>query len=211
VPYFGAAIRVAGQTLLGRTRINSKAFSLLEHGGTYTGAYLLRRGVYMPSDLGTILDHEVVKEGLRRLRPMELIGSMLQPAPQTDFGIVATLESSLYMRNQLLRDSDWASMAHSLEVRVPLVDATLLQQISRITVRAGTGNQKSLLANAPSRSELLRASLARPKTGFSTPIARWLERENAVKTWESIPDLAKSGCAWAKRWAFAVGGPNKNT
>ena len=36
------------------------------------------------------------------------------------------LESSLYMRNQLLRDTDWASMAHSLEVRVPLVDVELL-------------------------------------------------------------------------------------
>lgn len=211
VPYLGAAIRVAGQTLLGHTRINSKAFSLLEHGGTYSGAYLLRRGVYPPSDLETILDREIVKEGLRRLRPMELIGSMLQPAPQTGFGIVATLESSLYMRNQLLRDTDWASMAHSLEVRVPLVDATLLQQISRVTVRAGTRNQKSLLANAPTRSELLRVSLARPKTGFSTPIARWLERDSTVNNWERIPSLARRGCAWAKRWAFAVGGPNKNT
>ena len=32
------------------------------------------------------------------------------------------------MRNQLLRDTDWASMAHSLEVRVPLVDAVLLEK-----------------------------------------------------------------------------------
>ena len=41
------------------------------------------------------------------------------------------LESSLYMRNQLLRDTDWASMAHSLEVRVPLVDSKLLSQFAR--------------------------------------------------------------------------------
>jgi asparagine synthase (glutamine-hydrolysing) len=46
------------------------------------------------------------------------------------------MESSLYMRNQLLRDTDWASMAHSLEVRVPLVDSKLLRSLVPIT--AGT-------------------------------------------------------------------------
>ena len=34
---------------------------------------------------------------------------------------VALLESTRYLRNQLLRDSDWASMAHSVELRTPLV------------------------------------------------------------------------------------------
>jgi len=33
-----------------------------------------------------------------------------------------------YMRQQLLRDADWADMAHSLEIRVPLVDLELLRQ-----------------------------------------------------------------------------------
>ena len=37
------------------------------------------------------------------------------------------------MRNQLLRDTDWASMAHALEVRVPLVDAALLRCVARAT------------------------------------------------------------------------------
>ena len=35
---------------------------------------------------------------------------------------VATLELSWYMRNQLLRNPDWAGMTHSLEFRVSLVD-----------------------------------------------------------------------------------------
>ncbi len=32
------------------------------------------------------------------------------------------------MRNQLLRDTDWASMAHALEVRVPLVDSVAVAE-----------------------------------------------------------------------------------
>ena len=34
------------------------------------------------------------------------------------------------MRNQLLRDTDWSSMAHGLEVRVPFVDAKLLERMA---------------------------------------------------------------------------------
>ena len=40
---------------------------------------------------------------------------------------VSSLEYHFYCRNQLLRDADWASMAHSLELRVPLVDKVLYQ------------------------------------------------------------------------------------
>ena len=36
------------------------------------------------------------------------------------------------MRNQLLRDSDWASMHHSIELRTPYVDSTLLENLSHV-------------------------------------------------------------------------------
>src|SRR5258708_3015101 len=47
------------------------------------------------------------------------ISGLLSPDPGQAFARVATLEASLYMPNQLLRDPDWSSMAHSLEARVP--------------------------------------------------------------------------------------------
>ena len=43
---------------------------------------------------------------------------------------IAALEMTWYMRRRLLRDSDWASMAHSLEIRVPLVDVQLLRSLA---------------------------------------------------------------------------------
>ena len=42
---------------------------------------------------------------------------------------VSMLESCVYMRNQLLRDSDVFSMAHSLELRVPFVDNLLYSAV----------------------------------------------------------------------------------
>jgi len=81
------------------------------------------------------------------------------------------MESALYMRNQLLRDADWAGMAHSLEIRVPLVDATLLATTAGAALRdPDWGKQR--LALAPSRRPVSTVG-RRAKTGFTTPVAQW--------------------------------------
>ena len=84
---------------------------------------------------------------------------------------VATLEASLYMRNQLLRDADWASMAHSVEVRTPLVDIALLRQIAPLLIEAGRECKNALGALLP---PWLRE---RPKTGFFVPMREWMDLE----------------------------------
>ena len=45
---------------------------------------------------------------------------------------VSYLESRCYMLNTLLRDSDFMSMAHGLELRVPLIDHQVAQQVMAI-------------------------------------------------------------------------------
>src|SRR5690606_5914686 len=113
-----------------------KLASVLELGGNYPGAWLLRRGLFLPWELGTVLDRDVVQAGLRRLAPMKHVARALEPQPRSPFARVATLEASLYMRNQLLRDTDWAGMAHSIEIRTPLVDSRLLERIAPVTLAA---------------------------------------------------------------------------
>ena len=44
------------------------------------------------------------------------------------------------MRHQLLRDADWAGMAHGVEIRVPLVDVTLLKSVAPLLI-PGTGRR----------------------------------------------------------------------
>src|SRR5215470_2035716 len=116
--------------------LNPKAAGLMKYGGSYAGAYLLRRGLFMPWELEGILDPDTVRSGLRRLNPLRHIKATLTPRPRSGFGKVAALESSLYMRNQLLRDTDWASMAHSIEVRVPLVDAGLVRRLAPLLTQS---------------------------------------------------------------------------
>jgi asparagine synthase (glutamine-hydrolysing) len=203
IPFLGNVSRRLLTGLHNVTRlINPKAAGMFKYGGTYAGSYLLRRGLFMPWELDMVMDAETVRKGLRRLDPLGRIKSVLNPTPKTCFGKVATLEASLYMRNQLLRDTDWASMAHSLEVRVPLVDSKLLSELALAGIDEG-GQSKRLLAISP-RKPLPRSVMERHKTGFSTPIESWLRRDTRVQLWQRVPTLAIEPCAWARRWAFQV-------
>ena len=98
---------------------------------------------------------------------------------------ISLLESAYYMRNQLLRDSDWAGMAHSLEIRTPLVDATLFTKL------AARGFSKQDMARSPATA-LPDSVLNRPKTGFYIPVREWLQGEGAEAGAE------RGGRGWAK-------------
>ncbi len=151
-----------------------KYAGLFEYGGDFGGAYLLRRGLFMPWELPEVLEPDLVRQGLQDLDTMTQLADTIEEIP-TDHGKVSALELIWYMRNQLLRDSDWAGMAHSLEIRTPLVDAFLFREI------AALGASKQDMAAAPV-TPLPDNVLNRPKTGFYLPVRDWLmgEETNGV-------------------------------
>jgi asparagine synthase (glutamine-hydrolysing) len=155
------------------SKSSPKSGLVLKYCGTYAGAYLMKRGVFMPEELPSVLPRAIVEEGLRRLDLLSHIREALTPDPGSPFARVATLESSYFMRDQLLRDIDWTSMSHSVEVRVPLVDAHLLQKIVPVLC-AARDYKKQLLLGAPAQP-LPEAIISRPKTGFLLPIRQWLK------------------------------------
>jgi asparagine synthase (glutamine-hydrolysing) len=180
-----------------------KIAGFLKYAKSYPGAYLLRRGVFMPWELPELVDKHFIREGLRRLDPINHIAAVLNPEPELGWSKVATLEACLYMRNQLLRDVDWASMAHALEVRVPLVDTTLLSAVASEHILMQPGAGKRLLASAPSVA-LPTQIQERAKTGFTTPIDRWLKDDAHIGNWQQVPRLQSANCPWARRWAYQV-------
>jgi asparagine synthase (glutamine-hydrolysing) len=206
IPFLGPLARTLGkQVLAGRFTVHPKALSLLEYGGTYPGAYLLIRGLFMPGELHNVLDKDLVLEGLRRLQPLNYIGDVLTPDPGTARSRVAVLESGLYMRNMLLRDADWASMAHSLEVRTPLVDSHLVKRLSPALVACKALQAKDLLAQSPTLA-LPEPVRTRGKTGFSTPVTEWIAGDPAFRTGNrtETPLSAHEPSQWTRRWAHHV-------
>jgi asparagine synthase (glutamine-hydrolysing) len=124
----------------------------------------------MPWELPAQLGDDLAREGLAELDLPRSLDALIAPL-KSPFLRVSALETLLYMRNQLLRDADWASMAHGLEVRVPLVDLPLSRSVARSA--AGGPISKRWLAASPACS-LPQAVVQRPKTGFSIPVREWM-------------------------------------
>jgi asparagine synthase (glutamine-hydrolysing) len=152
------------------------------------GAYLLRRGLFMPWELPALLAPETVREGWRELAVLSRLGETAgQMGKRT---AVAALEMCWYMRNQLLRDSDWAGMAHGVEIRLPYVDVPLLRQVAPY-LESQHPFAKSDVAEVCGLDWR-----NRPKSGFSTPIQQWFAHRHGSN------GLSRGLRGWA-RYALA--------
>ena len=161
-----------------------KVPGLFEYCSGYGDAYLLRRGLFMPWELPTVMDGDMAREGLATLNARQRLKNC-QAQVSAPKAKVAALEMAWYMRNQLLRDADWAGMAHGLEIRVPLVDVQLFSQLAGAIAR-GQGPDKQAMAATP-KKPLPGQVLRRPKSGFFVPVRDWLGgdgvQERGLRGW----------------------------
>jgi asparagine synthase (glutamine-hydrolysing) len=112
-----------------------------------------------------------VRAGLDKLQTIEQLDATVARI-RTPRLKVSALELSWYMRHQLLRDADWAGMAHSLEIRVPLVDAELFRRLAPLLASPRPPGKKDM-ADALD-TKLPDPVLNRAKTGFVVPVREWL-------------------------------------
>jgi len=107
---------------------------------------------------------------------LEYLGRFVHPAETGSIESLTRLELKNYMAHTLLRDTDAMSMAHSLEVRVPLIDHELVEFAARIPPRLKLhrGQTKHIFIEAL-RDVLPVEVLSRPKRGFEMPVAAWLQ------------------------------------
>ncbi len=201
-----SAATAVGRIVKNIPNLSAKTSALLQYGHDIPGAYFVRRGLFMPWELSDLMGDEMAQAGLSRLRPFEHIANENNPRPTTSFGAIVALESSLYMRNQLLRDADWAGMAHSLEIRTPLVDSFLLKQVAGHLIYSNLSDRKKLLAGSPAKA-LPKEITERTKTGFETPISEWLKTNSYLQSWRSKSSLLKNSCHWSRRLAYGVMNP----
>jgi asparagine synthase (glutamine-hydrolysing) len=193
----GTAMLRPGLRAWARWRGQPKHACIPDHMQSLEGLYFLRRGLFMPQELPSLLPPDVVQAGLERLDGA-LFGIAAAAARDAVAGVGA-LESTHYLRHQLLRDADWASMAHSVELRTPFVDARLLAALAPSTAAFRNGRGKRLQAAVP-EPPLPAAIRDRRKTGFSLPMAQWLRDDDVP-----VPRLlAGARVPWARRWAWRV-------
>ena len=166
-----------------------KMAGLFEYGGTLGGAYFLRRGLFMPWEIERMLSPDTAKSGWEQLASIPRMNEMLAPlatvgnSQRRNYLSVSALETTFYMRNQLLRDADWAGMAHSVEIRVPLVDPWLYRALAPLRNGKFRPNKEDMIARLqPPLPDEVRT---RSKTGFNIPVREWLQEnhERGLRGW----------------------------
>lgn len=192
---------------IARSSPGSRAARLLAAEAGWWGAYSAVREVFSPVELhGRGLDRTY------------LDGAQEAESCDAESGDrVMLLELAHYLSNQLLRDTDQMSMSHSLEVRVPLLDDSVVRVALAVPWRLRQREGKALLAES---SRVVR----RPKQPFALPFDAWLRgplrevvREGMLS--ETIPftDMIDGGFRrrvweafdagrihWSKPWSIAV-------
>ena len=189
VPGLRAAGRCAGRVQARRSG-NARWRHAADWADSIEGAWWLRRSLHAPDDLPALMGAAAagVVDGFDAGTWVRTMTGALPAAPRLALG---QIESMTYMRNQLLRDSDWASMAHSVELRTPLVDKHLLDTVQPYLADFARFGQKRLLAQAPDKP-LPEDIITRRKTGFGIPVSRWLA------------DAGIGGAGGSRGWAVEV-------
>jgi asparagine synthase (glutamine-hydrolysing) len=147
-----------------------KALALVSSGGGVAGIYRNLRAMFTPGQV-----HHLLDGGVNSARDLVHIphGLGVEKAARDPVTAFAALELANYLRNTLLRDTDVMSMAHALEVRVPLVDHKVVE-MAMATPGAfkmtGTTNKPLLAATVPT---LPSSTIHRQKMGFTLPFDTW--------------------------------------
>jgi len=165
--------------------------------------YLGIRGLFAPQEAAKILDIDekevndfiinMGKSDLPRGSTSQILtanSQEVEPRQIDPINLLSYLELKFYLQNQLLKDTDFMSMYHSIEVRVPFLDHPLVEYLSGLSpnVKLGKEINKPLLVEAV-RELLPQEIFTRPKMGFTFPFQKW---------------IGKDGKHWSRDWATVV-------
>lgn len=146
------------------------------NGAASLSSYAVARMLFIPEQQRGMLKrgtHELLERAAQPLR-----ASLAHAGGFDEVNRVSYLELRNYMLNTLLRDTDCMSMAHGLEIRVPLLDHKLVEFLFALpaSLKMQRGRAKHLLVNAV--KDLLPPEVVhRTKRGFTLPFEHWLRDE----------------------------------
>jgi asparagine synthase (glutamine-hydrolysing) len=140
---------------------------------------------------------ERMRRGLGGYRAQDVFERHARNAGTDDpLALVQYLDLKTYLVGDINTKVDRASMAHSLEVREPLMDHPLIEWLASLpsSLKLNGGEGKFLLKKAM-EPKLPHDLLYRPKMGFAVPLARWFRGPLRERVRRAVlgPRLASTG------------------
>src|SRR3954462_1295674 len=140
--------------------------------------YQLAYALFVPEFQAELLSDQTISADVIDGLPAPLHARLLhETAGRSTLSATSVLEQRLFLGERLMRDSDAASMAASLELRLPLTDQVLTEHVARLPddARYHPVGQKSMLRRIGLKG-LDPAIFNRPKTGFVLPYDHWIRQ-----------------------------------
>ena len=188
---------------------------MVRHGDDLLALYQLAYALFLPGfqrETPGARFPEALADGLPAAMRQRI---MAESRGRTPLSAISVMEQRLFLGERLLRDNDVASMAASLEQRVPLVDQVLFESVDRLpdSARYAPLGQKAMLRRIGLRG-LDPALFERPKSGFVLPFDRWIRRglkdamDQTLRDPQAIAPVGLDPVAVAQLWsAFLEGAP----
>jgi len=124
-------------------------------------------------------------------------GFLLGPPPAPGITGLQLVDVSTYLPGDLLPKSDIASMAHSLELRSPLLDHRVVELgLSLPDALKQEGRTGKVALRRAFAAELPAEVAARGKSGFGVPLARWFRGELRPLARELLLDERARARGW---------------
>ncbi len=174
--FAGRAMRLIGGTSV----LATKAAAAMESDGSLASLYPLTRQLFAEEQRLSLFTPAWRPRFAHATDPyVPLLRSAFARMPGS--GLVTQVsyaESRTYMHDVLLRDTDQMSMAHALEVRVPLIDHVLADYVMAVPdpLKAPGATPKRLLVDSLGAA-LPREIVHRPKKGFTLPFEPWMRNQ----------------------------------
>ncbi len=134
---------------------------------------------------------------LQGYRAVETFAYHAQRSPTDDpLSLIQYLDMKTYLVGDILTKVDRASMAHALEVRVPLLDHKFVEWVSGLPVNYKLrGQEGKYILKKALEPHLPRDVLYRPKMGFGVPLGKWFRGPLRQRLRESLLEggLAQTG------------------
>lgn len=177
----------------------------------YQTSYALFTADFARQLLAMNLNGEL-RRGLPRLRAHELTRLA---GERPTLHAISTLELANFIGERLLRDTDSASMAVSLEARVPLLDHQVIEAVAAVPDHSRFEPLgKKMLLRRLAMSNLDPTMFDRPKSGFVLPIEVWARQELKNEVEQTLLDRTRcESCGLnpetvARLWrSFVAGAP----
>jgi asparagine synthase (glutamine-hydrolysing) len=207
-------LRRSGAAVPPQTRW-AKLPEMVRHSQDLLALYQLAYALFLPGFQRELLTPgfaEALADGLPLAMRQRVIA---ETRARTPLSAISVMEQRLFLGERLLRDNDVASMASSLEQRVPLVDQVFFESVDRLgdQARYWPLGRKAMLRRIGLRG-LDPTLFERPKSGFVLPFNRWIRRglknamDQTLRDAQAIAPVGLDPGAVDQLWrAFLDGAP----